>query len=114
MAILDEARRQADEANAAANYRMLQRANELNAARQLGAQETLEGLAARQAAQYAASGNPYAQNAAMYAAEQVPAVTAVPANVQAGNNYYKPAPTGQGLAGWEATRQWLNNTKRND
>ena len=118
MSILERAKQEADTLNAANNYRMLEEANKLNAAKRAGAEEVI-GLAAMQAqeaARAAATPNAYAQNAAMYQATSTPAAAVViPASAeQGGRGFYATPADAQGLANWDATRQWLANTKRND
>ena len=118
MSILKQAQIDADNENMANNYRMLEEANKLNAAKRAGAEEVI-GLAAMQAqeaARAAAVPNAYAQNAAMYQATNVPAAPVViPASAeQGGRGFYATPADAQGLANWEATRRWLANTKRND
>ena len=118
MSILERAKQEADTLNAANNYRMLEEASKLNAAKRAGAEEVI-GLAAMQAqeaARAAAVPNAYAQNAAMYQATNAPAAPVViPAGAeQGGRGFYATPADAQGLANWEATRRWLANTKRND
>ena len=118
MSILKQAQIDADNENMANNYRMLEEANKLNAAKRAGAEEVI-GLAAMQAqeaARAAATPNAYAQNAAMYQATNAPAATVViPASAeQGGRGFYTIPSDERGLANWESTRQWLANTKRND
>jgi len=113
MSNLTIAQQEADTLNAANNYRMLQKANELNAAKQAGAQEVVQGLAAQQAARMAAESDAYAQLGAMQAMQPEVAVQR-PVDGQAGGRGYYTPNDGNGLANWEATRQWLANTKRKD
>lgn len=113
MSILEQARQEADILNAANNYKMLQKANELQAAKQAGAQEVVQGLAAQQAARAAADADRYAQLGAMQAMQPELAVQRPVDGQAGGKGYYTPS-EGNGLASWEATRQWLANTKRND
>lgn len=118
MSILKQAQIDADNENMANNYRMLQKANELQAAKRAGAEEIvgLAALQAQEAARAAATPNAYAQNAAMYQATSTPAAAVViPASAeQGGRGFYAIPSDERGLANWEATRQWLANTKRND
>ena len=118
MSILKQAQIDADNENMANNYRMLQKANELQAAKRAGAEEIvgLAALQAEEAARAAAVPNAYAQNAAMYQATSAPAAPVViPASAeQGGRGFYAIPSDERGLANWEATRQWLANTKRND
>ena len=118
MSIIKQAQIDADNENMANNYRMLQKANELQAAKRAGAEEVI-GLAAMQAqeaARAAAVPNVYAQNAAMYQATNAPAAAVViPASAeQGGRGFYAIPSDAQGLANWDATRRWLASTKRND
>ena len=118
MSILKQAQIDADNENMANKYRMLLKANELQAAKRAGAEEIvgLAALQAQEAARAAATPNAYAQNAAMYQATSAPAATVViPASAeQGGRGFYAIPSDERGLANWEATRQWLANTKRND
>ena len=118
MSILRQAQIDADNENMANNYKMLQKANELQAAKRAGAEEIvgLAALQAQEAAKAAAVQNAYAQNAAMYQATNTPAAAVViPANAeQGGRGFYATPADERGLANWESTRQWLANTKRND
>ena len=118
MSILKQAQIDADNENMANNYRMLQKANELQAAKRAGAEEIvgLAALQAQEAARAAAVPNAYAQNAAMYQATSAPvAAVVIPASAeQGGRGFYAIPSDERGLANWEATRQWLANTKRND
>lgn len=113
MSILEQARQEADTLNAANNYKMLQKANELQAAKQAGAQEVVQGLAAQQAARIAADADKYAQLGAIQAMQPEISVQRPVDGQVGGRGYYAPA-EGNGLASWDATRQWLANTKRND
>ena len=88
MSILKQAQIDADNENMANNYRMLEEANKLQAAKQIGAKETLEGLAAMQAAQYATDPHPYSQMGAMQAMETQPSVDAAYARRLGVNNPY--------------------------
>ena len=118
MSILKQAQIDADNENMANNYRMLQKANELQAAKRAGAEEIvgLAAMQAQEAARAAATPNAYAQNAAMYQATNATAAPVViPASAeQGGRGFYAIPSDERGLANWEATRQWLANTKRND
>ena len=118
MSILKQAQIDADNENMANNYKMLQKANELQAAKRAGAEEVvgLAAMQAQEAARAAAVPNAYAQNAAMYQATSTPtAAVVIPASAeQGGRGFYATPADAQGLANWDATRQWLANTKRND
>ena len=111
--IIRQSQEEADTLNAANNYRMLQKANELQVAKQTGAQEVVQGLAAQQAARVAADADRYAQLGAMQSM-QPEVLVQRPLNGQVGGRGYYAPNDGTGLANWETTRQWLSNTKRND
>ncbi len=118
MSILKQAQIDADNENMANNYKMLQKANELQAAKRAGAEEIvgLAAMQAQEAARAAAIPNAYAQNAAMYQATSTPAATVViPASAEQDVRGVLATPSDErGLANREANRQWLANTKRND
>lgn len=98
--IIQRTKEEAEILNAANNYKMLEEANKLQAAKEAGAKETLEGLAAIQAARYAADQHPYAQMAAMQAVETQPSVNAAYArhpgigNPYSGGTNFVPAELG--------------------
>ena len=104
--IIQRTKEEAEILNAANNYKMLEEANKLQAAKEAGAKETLEGLAAIQAARYAADQHPYAQMGAMQAMQPELDIQR-PVNGQAGGRGYYIPSEDNGLASWEATRQWL-------